>query len=344
MLKMGIIGMGKMARAHAEWICENKEMSLIAICEKNISRHGEIKEQYGVPVFAKVDDFLKIKDMDMVVIVTTNEVHEMLTIRSLDSGRDVIVEKPMSVSYESTQRMIKAAEKNKKQIFVHQSSRWDRDFLLIKDVISSGLIGDILVLKTFVMYCDEGWPSWGIDGMSNPWRIKKQFYGGMLLDWGPHLVDQTLQIIGRDPESVYGILQCAIWSKEVDDHFFAILEYNDNIYCQLECSNNSRITLPRWHIIGTKGTLEVKGKNEPFWDEVEINYIKNDGKNEIQNIKLVGVKESGLEGGFYTDIIPYMKGKKKNFVTMYEASNVVRILDLIKQSNDKGKVVDVRGG
>ena len=341
MLKMGIIGMGKMARAHADWISDNREMSLAAICEKNVSRHVQIKEQYKVPVYADVDEFLKLKDMDMVVIVTTNEVHEELTIKALNSGRDVIVEKPMSVSYESTQKMIKAAEKNKKQIFVHQSSRWDRDFLLIQDVVKSGLIGEILVLKTKVMYCDEGWPSWGIDGMANPWRIKAQFYGGLLLDWGPHLVDQTLQIMGKDPVSVFGILQSAVWTKEVDDHFQAILNYENNVYCDLECSNNSRITLPRWHIIGTKGTLEVKGKNEPFWDDIEINYIKKDGKNEIQRIKLVGVKESGLEGGFYQDLIPYMKGKKKSFVTMYEASNVVRILDLIKQSNDKGKVADV---
>ena len=336
MLKMGIIGMGKMAVAHAGWINQNKEMSLVAICEKNTARLREIENQYKVPVYSEVDEFLKVKDMDMVVIVATNEVHEELTIKSLNSGRDVIVEKPMSVSYESTQRMIKAAEKNKKQIFVHQSSRWDRDFLLIKDAINSGLIGDVLVLKTFVMYCDEGWPSWGIDGMANPWRIKAQYYGGMLLDWGPHLVDQSLKIMGEDPMEVYGILQCAVWSKEVDDHFLAILKYKDNVYCQLECSNNSRITLPRWHIIGTRGTIKVKGKPEPFWDEIEINYIKKDGKNDIQTTKLVGIKESGLEGGFYEDLIPYMEGKKKEFVTMYEASKVIKILDLIKESSEKG--------
>ena len=121
----------------------------------------------------------------------------------------------------------------------------------------------------------------------------------------------------------------------------AILKYEDNIYCQLECSNNSRITLPRWHIIGTKGTIEVKGKPEPFWDEVEINYIKKDGKNDIQTTKLSGIKESGLEGGFYRDLIPYMKGEIKDFVTMYEASKVVRILDLINESSIKGDIVKV---
>jgi len=339
MLKMGIIGMGKMAAAHVGWIMANKEMKLVAICEKNKERHEELKKIYNVPVFFDADEFLRLDGLDMAVIVTTNDVHEILTIKALDAGKDVIVEKPMSINYESTLRMIKAAEKNKKQIFVHQSSRWDRDFLHIKEIISQGLIGEILVLKTFVMYCDQGWPSWGIDGMENPWRIKKEFYGGMLLDWGPHLVDQTLQIMGKDPESVYGILQCALWSKEVDDHFLAILNYSDNVYCQLECSNNSRITLPRWHIIGTRGTIEVKGKPEPFWDEVEVNYIKKTGKNDVQTTKLAGIKESGLEGGFYDDLIPYMKGKKKDFVTMHEASKVIKILDLISQSSDKKAVI-----
>ena len=328
-----------MAKAHAKWIAENKDMELVAICEKNVERHKQIEDEYKVPVFADADELLKLKDLDMVVIVTTNEVHEMLTIKALDSGKDVIVEKPMSVNYESTQRMIRIAEKNKKQIFVHQSSRWDRDFLLIKETVAKGLIGDILVLKTFVMYCDEGWPGYGVDGMENPWRIKKEYYGGMLFDWGPHLVDQTLQIMGRDPVEIYGILQSAVWTGEVDDHFLAILKYDDNVYCQLECSNNSRITLPRWHIIGTKGTIEVKGKPEPFWDEVEVNYVRGNGKNDIQNTKLVDIEESGLEGGFYEDLIPYMEGKKKDFVTMYEASRVIKVLDLIKESSEKDKLI-----
>lgn len=339
MLQMGIIGMGTMAKAHAEWIRENKDMKLVAICEKNKERHKEIEQEYGVPVFADADEFLKLKDLDMVVIVTTNEVHEMLTIKALNSGRHVIVEKPMSVSYESTQRMIEAAEKNKKQIFVHQSSRWDRDFLLIKEIVASGLIGKILVLKTFVMYCDEAWPGYGVDGMKNPWRIKKEYYGGMLLDWGPHLADQTIQIMGREPSGVYGILQSAVWSGEVDDHFLAVLKYDDNVFCQLECSNNSRITLPRWHIIGTKGTIEVKGKPEPFWDEVEVNYVRDNGKNDIQTTKLIDIKESGLEGGFYEDLIPYMEGKKKGFVTMYEASKVIKVLDLVRESSEKGEII-----
>ncbi|MBA7538512.1 Inositol 2-dehydrogenase/D-chiro-inositol 3-dehydrogenase [subsurface metagenome] len=132
MLSMAIVGMGKMAAEHAKWIDENKDMKLTAICEKNVKRHTEIKEKYGVDVYSDIDSLLSSeKDLDFAVIVTTNEVHEELTIKALESGANVIVEKPMTLTYESTKRMVAAAEKNKKHLFVHQSSRWDREYLLL---------------------------------------------------------------------------------------------------------------------------------------------------------------------------------------------------------------------
>ena len=340
MLNMGIIGMGKMGSFHAEWINNNKDMELIAICEKNEKRADEIKKQYGVDVYTDADEFLKIKELDFAVIVTTNEVHEELAVKALERGKNVVVEKPMSINYESTLRMVKAAEKNHKHLFVHQSSRWDRDYLLVKEIIESGLIGDVMVIQSKVMLCDEGWPAWGIDGMANPWRIKAKYYGGMLLDWGPHLADQILQIMGKDPIGVYGVLQHGVWSDEVDDHFFAVLKFENSVVCQIEASNNGRIPLPRWYVIGKKGTITVTGKSEPFWDDAEVIYIKDNGKKESRTYKLYDICESGAEGGFYEDLVPFVDGEKKEYVSMYEASKVVRVLEFIKKSSDENRYIE----
>ncbi|MFO7928668.1 MAG: Gfo/Idh/MocA family oxidoreductase, partial [Candidatus Humimicrobiaceae bacterium] len=267
--------------------------------------------------------------------------YEKLSVLALSNGVNVIVEKPMTMTFESAQRMVQAAEKNKKQLLVHQSSRWDREYLAIKNIISSGKIGDVLVIQARVLLCDEFWPSWGIDGMANPWRVKAEYGGGMLYDWGPHLVDQVLQLIPEDPISVYGMLQSGVWSKEVDDHFFAILRYKSNVMAQLEVSNNGRINSPRWYVIATKGTIAVPGKSEPFWDEVVTNYIDRKGKKQIEKIKLVDVKESGLEGGFYQDLIPYLNGEIKNHVSMYDAAKVIKVLELIKKSSEENRVLKI---
>ena len=339
MLSMGIIGMGKMATSHAEWIVAHQELNLVAVCDLNKERVEQAKAKYGVEGFTDVNELLAKEGLDYVVIATTNTVHEELAVNALEKKINVVVEKPMSLNYDSAMRMVQAAEKNKRNLFVHQSSRWDRDFQLVQEIIASGQIGDLLQIQSRVFLCDEGWPSWGIDGMSNPWRIKALYGGGMLLDWGPHLVDQMLVLMGKEPTAVFGMLQSGVWSKEVDDYFNAILHFEGDVVFQIEVSNNGRIPVPRWYIIGSKGTVEVKGRHEPVWDDAEIVFDRPNGKTERHSIHLVDVCESGLEGGFYQDLVPYHQGKTQSFVSMYEAAKVIKVLDLIRRSNDEKQVV-----
>jgi scyllo-inositol 2-dehydrogenase (NADP+) len=336
--RMGIVGMGKMGGFHADWIAKHPRMELRAICEKNPDRLEELRKKYAVKLFQDYSAFLA-EDLDFVVVVTTNEAHEELSVAALNHNRHVIVEKPMSYSYESCQRMIQAAEKAQRHLFVHQSSRWDRDFLLVKEAIASGLLGEVLVIQSKVMLCDQGWPAWGIEGMANPWRIKAKYFGGLLFDWGPHLVDQLLLLVDRPLLGVFGQLQSGVWSTEVDDHFFAVLKFEGRTLCQIEVSNNGRLPLPRWYVIGSRGTLEVKGYKDPIWDQAEMVYLRDDGKKESRVVKLHDVCESGIEGGFYEDLIPFVEGRKEAFVSMKEAAQVVRVLELIQRSSRESRFV-----
>jgi len=341
MLNMGIIGLGKMGEFHANWMTPENNLKLVAACERNPERVRQLKEKYKINFYADVDEFLKKeKDLDFAVIVTTHESHEDLTVKCLNAGINVIVEKPMTMTFESAQRMVAAAEKNKKQLFVHQSSRWDREFLALRETIASGKLGKILQIESKATFCDAGWPQWGVEGAANPWRVKAEYGGGMLFDWGPHLVDQILLLMGKEPKGVFGILQSGVWSKEVDDYFFAALDYDD-VLCQIECSNNARIPAPRWHVIGSSGTFFVDGKEEPYWGTVVVSYTKENGERIVEKLTLVDVKESGIEGGFYRDLVPFLEGEKPNFVSMYEARSVVKILELIKKSSEERKYIHV---
>ena len=66
----------------------------------------------------------------------------------------------MSLNCQSTLKMIGIAEKYDKNLFIHHSRRWDRDYLMVKKILDSGLLGDILLIQAKVMLCDEGWPAW----------------------------------------------------------------------------------------------------------------------------------------------------------------------------------------
>lgn len=337
---MGIIGMGKMGMIHADWINKNKNLKLIAVSKKSTERVEEIKNKYNVDVFTKNDDLLNRKDIDYVVVSATNEAHEELTINALNKNKNVIVEKPMSTNYKSTLRMIEAAKKNRKNLFVYQSQRWDKDFLFVKDTIDSGKLGRILIIEAKTLEYGEDWLGWGIHGLENPWISKKEYGGGMLMDWGPHLVDHILQLMGEDPIGVYGVLQSGTFCTEVDDQFSAIVKFDNNVVCKIEAYSSCRIPPPRWFVVGTKGTLMAKGTPTSTWDEVEINFIRDNGHKEIQNIKLLDHPGAGFSPGFYENFVQFVKGKKKKFVTMYEGSKVIKILDLIRKSSEENRFIN----
>lgn len=338
MLNIGIIGVGSMGLIHSALIKKNKNYNFLAACDRNTRQLDIIKnENKNLRCYQDYKELLKDQEIDFILIATTNEHHESLTIEALESGKNVIVEKPMSLNYESALRMIEAAEKFKKYLIVHHSRRWDKDFLIVKKYISSGILGKILSIQTRVMLCDEGWPAWSSEGMINPWRIKAGG-GGMLLDWGAHLIDQVLNIMGKNPKHVYGFIQKGVWSKEVEDYFYASLKFESELICQIEAGNNSLIPLPRWYLIGEKGTLLVKGSNIPVWDEVEIKQKNEFGIYETKNIKLHGIKE--ISEGFYNDLIIYLEDKNKNFISMYEAAEVLKVIDAIRQSSDSNTIIN----
>ncbi|GAF84044.1 unnamed protein product, partial [marine sediment metagenome] len=219
MINMGIIGMGRMGEIHANEIKKNKNLNLIAVSKRNKDRIREIEKKFNIKVYLDNDGILNNKEINYIVIATTNETHEELTIKALNKGKNVIVEKPMALNHKGTQRMIKAAEKNKKNLFVYHSMLWDRDFLFVKDIVNSNKLGEILVINNSYCYFGEYWAGWGIHGMKEPWRIKSKYGGGMLMDMGPHLVSQILDIVNDNPIGVFGIIRSGLWTSEVDDHF-----------------------------------------------------------------------------------------------------------------------------
>lgn len=341
MINIGIIGFGKMGRTHAEIISRIPGLRLIAVSKKSKTGAEQIKKKYKVDVYADNDELLKIKDIDYVVISTTNETHEQLAIEAFKKRKNVIVEKPMSLDYEGAVRMVKTADKYDKKLFVYYSTLWDKDFLLVKETIDSGVLGNILCIQSRWMVYGEYWAGWGIHGMDYPWRTKAESGGGILMDLGIHVIMQILAIFNKDPIGVYGILQSGLWATEVDDHFFALIRFKENTICQLEVSNNCRIPLPRWYVIGTKGTLKVSGSLKEIYDNVEIEYIRDDGKKVKEKISLAEYPGSGNSDGFYRDFVRFTKGSKKEFLSMYDAAKSMKILDVIRESNKKGIYINL---
>ena len=170
-----------------------------------------------------------------------------MEIAALEAGKHVISEKPVTLSLESLDRLFAAAKKADRLFTVHQNRRWDVDYLAMKQLHDSGEIGDIINIESRIH---------GSRGIPSDWRGKKQYGGGMLYDWGVHLIDQILMILGTDIDSV----RCTfdhITNKEVDDGFKLYIDYKSGQSAYIEVGTYNFIAMPRFYMRAEHGSALI---------------------------------------------------------------------------------------
>ncbi len=209
------------------------------------------------------------------LVATTNEAHMELCIEAMRAGKHVISEKPVTNSSAELEKIIAAQKETGKVFTIDHNRRTNRDFVLMKRNVEAGLLGDVYVIESRVE---------GSRGMPSGWRTIKALGGGMMLDWGVHLIDQLMYMY---PESKVVNVFCKMYSieySEVDDNFRLTMTFDNGVTAHIEVSTNNYITHPRWYVLGKQGTLEIgdwdcNGKivrcidKENHWEE-EIVYTK----------------------------------------------------------------------
>ncbi len=248
-MKAAVVGYGGMGGWHARHLLESDVAELAGIYDIDPEKCA-LAESRGIHAYASYEELLADKEVELVTVATPNDVHEQLVIQALHAGKSVICEKPVTLTLESLDRMIAAAEKNGVRFTTHQNRRWDADFLAIKQICDSGEIGKVINIESRVH---------GSRGIPSDWRKEKQYGGGMIYDWGIHIIDQMLLTFGFDQlDSVYCIAD-NITNKEVDDGFRLDLMFKSGVRATLEVGTYNFISLPRFYLRADKGTAQIIG-------------------------------------------------------------------------------------
>ena len=250
MKKFAIIGYGGMGSWHAEKARNSDVVSLAGIYDIREERRAHA-ESKGIHAFASEEEILSDPEIEFVTIATPNDFHKPIALRALAAGKNVISEKPVTLSSSDLEEMFEASYKAKKLFTVHQNRRWDADFLSIKEIYDSGVLGRILNIESRVQ---------GSHGIPGDWRKEKEHGGGMVLDWGVHLIDQMLMLV----PSKIGKLSCVcehITNFEVDEGFKLDLYFENGQRARIEVETDNFISLPRWYMRGVDGTTMINGWN-----------------------------------------------------------------------------------
>lgn len=242
-----IIGYGGMGSQHGRLLRKVEDMELVGAYDISPERQTAVAEQ-DLKVYPDLDSLLQDPQVDIVIIATPNHVHAEIAIAAMKAGKHVICEKPVTMNSKELQDILEVQEETKKQFVVGQNRRWDEDYLVMKKLYDEKTLGDVFHVESKVH---------GSRGIPGDWRGMKEFGGGMLLDWGVHLVDRILLMI---PEKVKYV-DCQfthITNQEVDDGFRLTLTFESGRTALLEVGTTHFINMPLWYMNGTLGSAVIQ--------------------------------------------------------------------------------------
>lgn len=251
MYKIGLIGFGGIASGYHYNTCQREDVpfELAGVYDLRESQRSLARER-GVRTFDTLREFLDSRLFDFVVVAVSNNNHCPLACEALNAGYNVMVEKPAALSCKEIETMIDTAKKAGRIFTVHHNRRWDRDFLIVKQALEAGFMGKPYTIESRIH------PRLAVGGGLPGWRSFPDHGGGMLLDWGIHMLDQLLYLI-REPLVSVSANITSHRGKAVDDYSKLILTYESGLIAQLEVATFTPLWLPRWYICGEEGSLSM---------------------------------------------------------------------------------------
>lgn len=342
-INVAVIGYGGMGGWHTRLLKEIPEVNLIGIYDIKPERNAAAEEA-GIKAYESLEAVLNDGDVDVVTIAIPNDLHKEVAVQAMAAGKNVISEKPVTLCSADLEEMIAASNKYGKMFTVHQNRRWDEDFRIAKKIVNDGQLGRIFNIESRVH---------GSRGIPGDWRNTKAQGGGMVLDWGVHLLDQMNMMMGRMPVSVYAQLS-NVTNEEVDDGFKALFTYDNGVTFHVEVGTSNFINMPRWYIQGLNGTAEITD-----WDlSGKIVVATTDEKHDAVPIVTAAgltktmaprtpetISESELPRvpsdikDYYRNIAKVINGEETQIVTHDQQRELMKLMESIFESAEKNQVV-----
>ncbi len=245
-LKLGIIGFGFMGKWHYNHAGQLDNIRVTAICDIDTSKLTNIEN--GISTYSDYHDLLKDPNVETVLISVPNHLHCQIAVDATCAHKNIIVEKPVAMNLVEFDTIYDSAQKNSVIFTVHQNRRWDKDYLIVKKALKENLLGNVFHIQSSL---------YGFFGLVHDWHVCKKYGGGMMYDWGVHLIDQILDLIPAKVTSVSADIRTIV-NKEVDDYYRLVFHFEDGHTASIELGTFMLKPVPRWYVAGDKGTLIIE--------------------------------------------------------------------------------------
>jgi predicted dehydrogenase len=250
-IRIAVVGLGKMGLSHLAIVNAHPEVELVAVCDASKYVLGVLEKYTGVTTYSDYDAMLRELDLDAVLIATPSRTHASMVRKALERGLHVFCEKPFTLSLQDAEELTALARHQGVVTQVGYHNRFVGAFAEVKRLLDAGAIGKI----THVL--GEAYGPVVLKPKGGTWRSKKEEGGGALYDYAAHPLNLLNWYLG-EPVGVGGTVLNSIFSREIDDEVHGTLFYAGGTSARISVNwsdESYRKMTTRITIWGTQGRI-----------------------------------------------------------------------------------------
>lgn len=263
-MNIGIIGCGAIGHKRAASLGDN---ILIAVSDINIENARKlVGTNTNIKIFSNYQDLLKLPNIDIVIVSTTNNMLAPISLASIEAGKHILVEKPCACKPSDIEKLIEAQKKHPGvKVKVGYSLRSHSALIKAKELVDSNVIGDLMFIRA--RYGHGGRLGYEKEWRANPFLSG----GGELIDQGVHLIDLSRYFLGNFTK-INGSTHTYYWNMPVDDNAFIHLETSSGktAWCHVSCTEWKNMF--SFEIYGKLGKIDINGLGGSYGLETLILY------------------------------------------------------------------------
>lgn len=327
-IKLAVIGVGEAAQNfHLPIYYKLPNVILEGVYDRIPSKAKAIAEKFDINnVYNNLDDLLNNDDITAVDICTTTDTHTDFALRAIESGKNVIIEKPIAKNYEEAKLIMEKAKEHNVKVMVATNQRFRYDAMVLKNFVQTGELGNLYYIKG----------AWHQQKRGKEWKQQiERSGGGVLIDLGVSLIDSLLWIC--DFPKVVSV-NASIFNQttqNVEDVCIANIKFESGLMANLEMS---------WSLFGSKNTFgfDIYGST----GSAKINPLqlfKNDGDifapiTNIDSLSNIAIHKKSFESQI-KHFINGLLGHQPIISTPEEAVQTMKVIDMLYRSAHQNKPI-----
>jgi predicted dehydrogenase len=333
-IRIAVIGYGAsygMGYSHLKQ-AQAAGMTPAAVVDVDCARRDAAAADWpGIEIYDSVEAMLKSSDANLAVLITPHNSHAALALQCLRSGLHVVTEKPMAITTAECDRMMKAAAAKDLMLSTFHNRHWDGCILEALRRIRGGAIGDIRRIEAH-----KG--SYGSPG--DIWRASKSISGGILYDWGVHLLEWILQLVDSEITEVSGYATSGLWSQETqwkkdanEDEAMAVIRFGNGTWASVSITTLDSNPKPSvLEITGTRGTYLMNHRD----------YRIVQPRRRGQTLVTEGNTPTNYGERYYKNVARHLTRGDELVITAEWARRAIHVLDLADRSVREGRAQKAR--